>query len=94
MVGPARFYPKDPQGRGRGPGLYWHRGKGVYSKRDLDLDALRVAVKGRWKDKRQAELYPHKADFYTGRMDPKIARQALVEEKLRVARLLRRISTS
>ena len=29
----------DPQKNGRGPGLYYHRGKGIYSKYSPDRDA-------------------------------------------------------
>jgi len=33
----------DPQKKGRGAGLYYHRGKGIYSKYDPDRDSLIVA---------------------------------------------------
>jgi len=32
MVGPLKWYDRDPEGKGRGPGYYYHRGKGRYSK--------------------------------------------------------------
>ncbi len=32
MVGPLRFFERDPEGKGRGRGWYYHRGKGKWSK--------------------------------------------------------------
>lgn len=51
MVGPLKYYTKDPgfalgtTKRPRGSGYYWHRGKGIYSKYDRDLDVKRKATK-------------------------------------------------
>ena len=36
---------KDPQGKGRGPGTYYHRGKGIYSKYSTARDSL-IEAKG------------------------------------------------
>ena len=36
---------KDPQGIGRGPGVYYHRGKGKYSKYNPERDAM-IEAKG------------------------------------------------
>jgi hypothetical protein len=43
MVGGLKRYKRDPNGKGRGAGLYYHRGNGVYSKRDLRQDYARKA---------------------------------------------------
>ncbi len=32
MVGPLKKLKRDPNGKGRGSGLYYHRGNGVFSK--------------------------------------------------------------
>jgi hypothetical protein len=32
MVGPLKRFARDPEGKGRGAGLYYHRGKGKWSK--------------------------------------------------------------
>ena len=50
MPGPIKRYRKDPQGKGRGPGLYYHRGRGIYSKysgkADKKVGSKRYAGKG------------------------------------------------
>ena len=35
----------DPQKKGRGPGVYYHRGKGIYSKYSPERDAI-IQAKG------------------------------------------------
>jgi len=44
---PTRLYQKtrDPNGKGRGPGLYYHRGNGIYSKYSEERDAM-IQAKG------------------------------------------------
>lgn len=41
MVSSLQYKRRDPEGKRRGEGMYYHRGKGVWSKYDLDLDARR-----------------------------------------------------
>jgi len=38
MPGPLKRYKRDPNGKGRGGGLYYHRGNGVYSKYSMGKD--------------------------------------------------------
>lgn len=38
MPGPLKRYEHDPEGKGRGGGLYWHRGRGEYSKYTMIVD--------------------------------------------------------
>jgi hypothetical protein len=38
MPGPLRFFSRDPNGKRRGAGHYYHRGNGVYSKKDDKRD--------------------------------------------------------
>ena len=47
MPSPLRFFKKDPNKRGRGRGVYYHRGKGVFSKYDIERDK-KIKAKG-WK---------------------------------------------
>jgi len=56
MVGPLLRFKRDPEGKGRGPGLYYHRGRGRWSKyspkRDMNYKAplRRKRKKGKdWK---------------------------------------------
>ncbi len=58
MPGKLRYFRSDPNKKGRGPGFYYHRGNGIFSKysfrRDMKLRAHKV--KGaNWK-------YMHTAD--------------------------------
>ena len=39
MVSPIKYFAKDPNGMGRGAGVYYHRGKGYYSKYSRKRDA-------------------------------------------------------
>ena len=41
MVGPLKRFRRDPNRKGRGAGLYYHRGKGYYSKWGAKLDRKR-----------------------------------------------------
>lgn len=43
MPGPLIKHKEDPQGLGRGPGEYWHRGKGQYSKYSMARDMMRIS---------------------------------------------------
>ena len=50
MVGPLKYYRRDPNGKGRGPGYYYHRGHGYYSKFSRlanQRHSDRVGAKGR-----------------------------------------------
>jgi len=38
MPSPLRFFKRDPNGNGRGRGVYYHRGKGIYSKYNIERD--------------------------------------------------------
>lgn len=38
MPGPLRYYRNDPNKKRRGAGFYYHRGRGVYSKKDDSKD--------------------------------------------------------
>lgn len=38
MVGPLKYFKRDPNGKGRGAGWYYHRGNGYYSKYSLARD--------------------------------------------------------
>jgi len=45
MPGSLRYFKRDPNGQGRGPGVYYHRGKGVYSKYSIARDK-KIKAKG------------------------------------------------
>jgi len=47
MPSPLRFFRKDPNKKGRGRGVYYHRGKGVFSKYNIERDK-KIKAKG-WK---------------------------------------------
>jgi len=47
MPGPIKRYRSDPNSKGRGGGLYYHRGKGVYSKYKATRDKYHNAPKPR-----------------------------------------------
>ena len=38
MVTPLRYFKVDPNGLGRGAGIYYHRGHGIFSKYDIQVD--------------------------------------------------------
>lgn len=44
MVTPIKHFRKDPNGLGRGDGIYYHRGKGYYSKYSRKRDANRKST--------------------------------------------------
>ena len=50
MPASLRFFRKDPNKRGRGAGVYYHRGKGVYSKYNIERDR-KIKARGYRKDK-------------------------------------------
>lgn len=50
MPSPLKFFKTDPNGQGRGRGVYYHRGKGVYSKYSIERDA-KIKAKGFKKNK-------------------------------------------
>ena len=50
MVTSLRYFKRDPNGKGRGEGVYYHRGKGVYSKYDIKRDR-KIKAKG-WQKSR------------------------------------------
>jgi len=47
MPSSIKYYKRDPNGKGRGPGIYYLRGKGYYSKYSLQRDKAKLS-KG-WK---------------------------------------------
>lgn len=47
MPSPLRFFRRDPNGKGRGRGIYYYRGKGIYSKYNIERDK-KIKAKG-WK---------------------------------------------
>jgi len=70
MVGPLIYLKKDPNKKGRGPGWYYHRGHGYYSKFGRIRDQRhrgKVGRKGkrRWwrKGKIGSGRYKHTHDF-------------------------------
>lgn len=46
MPGPIKYYKKDPNGKGRGPGEYYHRGGGKYAKYSEERDLARKSSRG------------------------------------------------
>lgn len=38
MVSSQKYFKRDPNGKGRGAGVYYHRGNGVYSKYSIVRD--------------------------------------------------------
>jgi len=42
---PLRYYKRDPNGRSRGEGAYYHRGNGIYSKYNIERDR-KIKAKG------------------------------------------------
>ena len=44
MVTPIKHFKNDPNGLGRGDGVYYHRGKGYYSKYSRKRDAARKST--------------------------------------------------
>ncbi len=45
MPSSLRHFKRDPNGKGRGEGVYYHRGKGVYSKYSSKRDS-KILAKG------------------------------------------------
>ena len=45
MPASLRNFKRDPNGLGRGPGVYYHRGKGIYSKYSSERDRM-IKAKG------------------------------------------------
>jgi hypothetical protein len=65
MVGPLKYFKKDPEGKGRGAGYYYHRGKGRWSKYSRIKDQRhkgKVGRKGRrrWHRPRKIGSGPYK----------------------------------
>lgn len=46
MPGPLKRFKRDPNGKGRGGGLYYHRGHGYWSKYSWGRDAKKKNRKG------------------------------------------------
>jgi len=63
MVGALKYYPSDPEGKGRGAGLYYHRGSGKYSKYDVSRDLRKVAKNPPYP---RIEGYQHTGDVFAG----------------------------
>lgn len=70
MVGPLIYFKRDPNGKGRGPGWYYHRGHGIYSKYSRVRDQRhrgKVGKKGRRRWHRKGKIgygkYKHTHDF-------------------------------
>lgn len=45
MPSPLRYYRRDPNGKNRGEGIYYHRGNNTYSKYDVERDR-KIKAKG------------------------------------------------
>ena len=45
MPASLKYFKKDPNGLGRGAGVYYHRGKGIYSKYSSERDK-KIKAKG------------------------------------------------
>jgi len=66
MVGRLMRKSSDPNRKGRGAGLYYHRGNGVWSKYSEKRDAKLWHKRKKVKNVRQAEKNaPHKGDYKT-----------------------------
>ena len=55
MVGPLKYFDRDPEGKGRGPGLYYHRGKGRWSKYSAWRDRKHSETKRQRKRKKKQD---------------------------------------
>jgi len=62
MPGPLKHYRRDPQGKGRGSGLYWHRGRGKFSKYTMVVDR-KVQAKN---PPQKEHGYHHTGDVFAG----------------------------
>ena len=60
MPGPLTYFKRDPNRKGRGPGVYYHRGHGVYSKYSVPRDEKIIAKNPPQKRKR----YLHTGDVW------------------------------
>ncbi len=64
MPAPIKYYKRDPNGRGRGAGLYYLRGNGYFSKYSLERDK-RKKSRG-WRTNRvgtpKSTTIPHTSD--------------------------------
>jgi len=47
MPGSLRFFREDPNKRGRGRGVYYHRGKGVFSKYEVGPNSRDSKIKAK-----------------------------------------------
>jgi hypothetical protein len=68
MVGALAYLKKDPNGKGRGEGYYYHRGKNYYAKYSRSLDKKRVAKMVNIRNKKARKWFtkhPHMADAGT-----------------------------
>jgi len=68
MVGQLEKFKRDPNGKGRGAGMYYHRGNGVYSKYSPHRDAvIRTPVTKVRKIAHSERVEPHKGDYKSAR---------------------------
>jgi len=67
MVGIAKKMKRDPNGLGRGTGMYYHRGNGYYSKTTKPLDR-KISAKTKIKN---VNLRGHMGDKYPKRSNAK-----------------------
>jgi len=63
LPGKLEYYKKDPEGKGRGAGKYFHRGKGVYSKYSEDSDIVKIhKLRKKRRTKKQRQKWQHLED--------------------------------
>jgi len=63
LPGKLEHYKKDPEGKGRGAGLYFHRGKGVYSKYSEHGDLIKIhPLRKKRRTKKQRKKWQHLED--------------------------------
>ena len=78
MVGPLQYFEQDPNGKGRGPGWYYHRGKGYYSKYEVGEDSREANIKA--KHKARNPFYAHTGDGFR-KLKPSYRTKALLSSK-------------
>jgi len=72
MPGNLMYKGRDPNNKKRGPGYYYHRGNGYWSKYTAEIDGNEWHPKNKTKDKTLVMRAPHKADYNTGSKKMKV----------------------
>ena len=79
MPTPIKFFKDDPNKKGRGPGIYYHRGHGYYSQYSIARDKARKSEG--WEEDKvglpRDTRYPHISDGYIefGRSKPPLPKE-------------------